>query len=316
MDIRQLKYIMTVAECRSVSRAAEKLYISQSALSHYIKGAEKEIGAELFDRSTSPISLTHAGELYIDSAKKILLETDSLERKIRDVNNHMTGKLVIGTSRDRASYIAPFVIPCFKEMYPNIDVSIHTEGGKELMKDLREGKVDFAILPESQGEDERGVAYMELYSEEVFITAKPGHIAPEHIGGDHDYIKFGALDKYSYITLGHGRVTRTYMDQLFSRNGFDLKIAMEMDSNIGCYRMSSTGLGIALVPIQTISMSRSDFPVEILRIGENGALWAVRCYYRKGAYLGRPELDLLDIVRTKLSEVVDKTISDKSYRMR
>ena len=61
MDVRELKYLLTLAECRNMTRAAEALYISQSALSHYVKNVEKTLGTRLFDRSTTPLSLTPAG---------------------------------------------------------------------------------------------------------------------------------------------------------------------------------------------------------------------------------------------------------------
>ena len=103
MEFRKLNYLLTLAECRNMTRAAEKLYISQSALSHYLKNVEEELGTPLFDRSTSPLTLTYAGKCFMESAKKILMENDRLEKELRDITLHMTGKLRVGTSRDRAS---------------------------------------------------------------------------------------------------------------------------------------------------------------------------------------------------------------------
>ena len=83
MDFRQLQYLTAVAEYRNVTKAAESLYISQSALSHYIRKAEEELGVQLFDRSTTPISLTYAGTCYIRSAQRILLENERLNTVLR-----------------------------------------------------------------------------------------------------------------------------------------------------------------------------------------------------------------------------------------
>lgn len=107
MDFRQLQYITTVAEYRNITKAADALFISQSALSHYIQKAEQELGIVLFDRSTTPISLTLAGQHYVETARRILLENEQLMKVFRDITHHMTGKLRIGTSRDRASYTIP-----------------------------------------------------------------------------------------------------------------------------------------------------------------------------------------------------------------
>lgn len=80
MDLRQLQYIKTVAELRNVTRAADALHISQPALSRYIRSVEEELDIQLFDRSTSPLSLTYAGERYLESARRILLENERLKR--------------------------------------------------------------------------------------------------------------------------------------------------------------------------------------------------------------------------------------------
>lgn len=107
MDFRQIQYLTAIAEYQSITKAADALYISQSAMSHYVQKAEAELGVLLFDRSTTPITLTYAGRKYMESARKILLENDRLMKEFRDITHHMTGKLRIGTSRDRASYMMP-----------------------------------------------------------------------------------------------------------------------------------------------------------------------------------------------------------------
>ena len=85
MDFRQLQYLTTVAKYRNVTKAADALYISQSALSHYIKNIEDELGVLIFDRSTTPISLTEAGRCYMESAQRILGENERLMKELRDI---------------------------------------------------------------------------------------------------------------------------------------------------------------------------------------------------------------------------------------
>ena len=104
MNLLELVYILKVAELRSVTGAADALHISQPELSRYIHDVEKELGAKIFDRSTNPISLTYAGECYTQSAKRILLEHENLQREIRDITHHMTWRLRIGDIK-RQSFI-------------------------------------------------------------------------------------------------------------------------------------------------------------------------------------------------------------------
>ena len=147
MEFRQLRYLLTLAETRNMTRAAEKLYISQSALSHYLKCVEDELGVQLFDRSTNPMSLTQAGRCYMDSARAILLENEQLQKELRDITEHMSGKLVLGSSRDRASYMMPRFLPEFARRYPGIELEVFTASGQKLFEALREGRVDMVLLP-------------------------------------------------------------------------------------------------------------------------------------------------------------------------
>ena len=311
MDLRQLQYMLTVAECRSVTKAAEKLFISQSALSHYIKNAETELGMPIFDRTAIPISLTYAGELYMESAQKILLEASTLEKQIRDISEHMTGRLVLGTSRDRASYTAPLIIPRFKQMYPDINLTLRTDGGKALMNILREGGVDLVYLPDSEKKDEKGALSEFLYSEEMVIAAKPGYIPDDALDETKSYIKIEALDRFPFIVLEQGRVTRDYLENFFQTHGLQLNILMEMNSNSGCFRMATAGMGIAMLPVQTIKLSHSVYPAALYRIGDPSAKWLVNCYYRKGTYLGKPERALIELIKETFSNETLASISEK-----
>ena len=141
MDFRQLQYLTAVAEHRNVTKAAESLYISQSALSHYIRKTEEELGVQLFDRSTTPISLTYAGKCYIQSAQRILMENERLMKELREITENMTGVLRIGISRDRASYIMPRLTRDFLALYPGIQVDIFTESAQQLREALKSGRV-------------------------------------------------------------------------------------------------------------------------------------------------------------------------------
>ncbi len=89
MEIRQFMYVSMAAECGSFTKAAEKLFITQPALSSYISKLEEELGVRLFDRSVTPLGLTYAGEKYLAYARDILRQADGLEREIRDISNHL-----------------------------------------------------------------------------------------------------------------------------------------------------------------------------------------------------------------------------------
>ena len=93
MDFRQLMYIRTVAEQKSITAAAKALFITQPSLSHFISKTEEEMGVKIFDRSTYPISLTYAGEKYIEAAEKILYISEELKKEFGDISQSKKGRI-------------------------------------------------------------------------------------------------------------------------------------------------------------------------------------------------------------------------------
>ena len=121
MNSLQIKYVLTVASLKSISKAAKKLHVTQPSLSQYIQKIEKQLGFTIFDRSISPLKLTEEGEILIDTANKIQSLEDNMINKISDIANLKTGNLKIGSSSFRASCLLSKSISEFKKSYPGIE---------------------------------------------------------------------------------------------------------------------------------------------------------------------------------------------------
>lgn len=293
MNLRELNYILKVSEVRSVTKAANQLHISQPALSRYIIDVEAELGIKIFDRSTNPLSLTFAGEKYIETAQRILLEHENLRKEIRDITQHMTGRLRIGTSRDRASFMMPKILPEFCGKYSGIKVEVFTESGQKLREALKEGKIDLLILPDMikdcNFESEL------IYSEELVLAAKAGTIPNEFCTKGRRAIIPAKIDGMKFFLLFPEHAIRAFCDKYFRINGVKPEIIMQFSSNITCYRMAATGMGAAIIPSLTTQMSGSGDDVEIFSLDSEPARWEVKAFYRKGAYIGEPERELIKI---------------------
>ncbi len=120
MTSQQLEYIIALADEKSFSKASHKLYISQPALSQFVKNLESELNVQLFDRSTTPIKLTYAGELYVKSARKIQSIMTELNNELADLTILNIGELSIGTIPFRAASMLPKSIVAFRKKYPGI----------------------------------------------------------------------------------------------------------------------------------------------------------------------------------------------------
>lgn len=302
MDFRQLQYLTAVAEHRNVTKAAESLYISQSALSHYIRKTEEELGVQLFDRSTTPISLTYAGKCYIQSAQRILMENERLMKELREITENMTGVLRIGISRDRASYIMPRLTRDFLALYPGIQVDIFTESAQQLREALKTGRIDLLLLPSDGREADPALTWEPLYAEELVLCAGKGILQEDGFITD-----LKVLDQQPFYLLRQEHAIRSFCDSFFRKHRIHPVIRNELSSSITCYRMAAAGLGFAIVPYMTTRLADAGMDVALFSLGEKPVTWDVNMYYRKDAYLGHPEKDMICLAQTLFShELLDR----------
>lgn len=304
MDFRQLQYLSEVVKHQSVTKAADSLYISQSALSHYIRKAEEELGVRIFDRSTNPITLTEAGKCYMESAQRILLENERLTKELRDITNHMSGTLSIGTSVDRCSYMMPGLLPSFKEIYPGIKVNVVVGSGNMLRDMLHNGEIDLLLLPDLPDDNKKGLISDVLYTEEMLLVAAKGYIPEEMRVGGHHIIQPRDMATFPFYLQELGHVNRNYCDKLFQKTHIKPEILQEFSSNITCYRMAATGTGVTIIPFMTAKLANAGQEVELFSIGDPPLLWDVHLYYRKDAYLGLPEKKLISLARDIFSREI------------
>jgi DNA-binding transcriptional LysR family regulator len=295
MDLRQFQYVSAIAKYRNVTKAADSLYISQSALSHYIRSAEDELGVRLFDRSTSPISLTEAGRCYMESAQRILMENERLMKELRDITNHMSGTLKIGTSRDRCSYMIPKLLPEFYSEFPEIRVNVVTGGGTALKEMLRSGEIDMVLLPALPEDRDPSFVYEKLYTEELLLVARKGTVDKKDCMGGHHIVSPKVLDGKSFFIQEQGHIHRRYCDNLFRKSHIRPEIKQVFSSNISCFRMSATGEGMTIVPFMTTQLAYPGNEVELFSIGDPPSTWDIYIIYRKDYYLGVPEKELINL---------------------
>lgn len=302
MDFRQLQYLTAVAEHRNVTKAAESLYISQSALSHYIRKTEEELGVQLFDRSTTPISLTYAGKCYIASARRILMENERLMKELREITENMTGVLRIGISRDRASYIMPRLARDFQALYPGIQVDIFTESAQQLRDALKTGRIDLLLLPSDGRDTDPALVWEPLYAEELVLCAGKGILQEQGFIPD-----LKVLDQQPFYLLRQEHAIRSFCDSFFRTHRIHPVIRNELSSSVTCYRMAAAGLGFAIVPYMVTRLADAGMDVELFSLGEKPVTWNVNMYYRKDAYLGHPEKDMIRLAKTLFShEMLDR----------
>ena len=145
MNFNKLRYVIVVAEERSITKAAKKLYISQPSLSQCIRSIEEDLGVDLFIRVKSSISLTQAGEAYIEWAKATLESAKQLQSRLEKIKAGVTRQLDIGASWQRSAALLPEPINSFYSRVPNCDIRICEDINIKLHELLKNDVIDLEI---------------------------------------------------------------------------------------------------------------------------------------------------------------------------
>ena len=139
-------YFLTIAECRSITRAAEKLYVSQPYLSKYLKALETSVGSQLFERRRNELVLTSAGEAYLKYIRDCTVLDRRWLKEIDEIKADMRGRIALGLHMWRSSKLIPDVLPAFLDQYPHVDIELY-EGTSPFLQDLlMQEKLDFCIM--------------------------------------------------------------------------------------------------------------------------------------------------------------------------
>lgn len=173
MEIRHFHYIRTIYEMGSISRAAEKLYISQPSLSQLLKSVEKKVGAPLFDRGSQPLRPTTIGQKYLETAQRIMELDTEFHRYVEDELGCAQGNLVVGSSPFRSTYFLASFLPEFQAAYPGIRLQLAEHTSKRLEEAVLSGDADLIIA--TQPVDAKAFSFAELYSEEMVLVLPAGH---------------------------------------------------------------------------------------------------------------------------------------------
>ncbi len=170
MTTQQIEYVMMLAEEKSFSAAAKKLFITQPSLSQFIMNLENQLGTQLFDRNSYPIKLTPAGEVYIKNARRILDIEREMDAELTDLMEMKTGSLVVGADSFRAACLLSQSIAAFHKKYDNIKVDVMEAEKEELNSMILRGDLDFYI---GSGTPDPKLFHKEFLSLERIYLAVP-----------------------------------------------------------------------------------------------------------------------------------------------
>ena len=279
---QEMKYVYQVYLDGSISRAAEHLYITQPALSMSIQKIENEMGMPLFDRGTRPLTLTLAGQIYIETVRQAMFLEQDMIRQMEDVRRLNTGSLCIGGSHYLNSYILPQVLTGFSRQYPGIQLQLVERSSAHLAQMLADRQLDLTfncdpaflenfqrfpafydhILLAVPKEDpiNQGLMRAALTSRDI--------VKKRHLKKSCPTVDLAQFKELEFLLLSPGNNLHDRGRQLFQEAGFDPKIKMEISQLATAYHLAEHGLAATFISDRLV-------------IGERDSL----CYYKLDSHL-------------------------------
>jgi DNA-binding transcriptional LysR family regulator len=315
MDFRELTYITAVAEERSVTEAAKRLYISQPSLSYIISKVEQDLGVRLFDRKTNPLSLTYAGEIYVEHAREILRIRDNMRRELTDIGHGKKGRINIGIPNERAGYMLSRVMPLFRQQYPNMEIRLQESRSSEIIRNLLIDKIGFAVLPGDKSDLPPGLKAERIYRENLYVVAGDGVVREEDLvqeetgegrkplkamsaaGIPMPVVRLQNLKDRPFIIVKEGTFIRRRMEDIFREAGFFPKEIMEVANCISAVQLARAGLGYTITPERAIIVLGGYDSFNCFLYGDSQDSWDVSAVYREDVYLDQAERALIGTMK-------------------
>jgi len=292
MDLKQLEYMIKIAEENNITKAAEKLFITQSALNQQLLKLEKELGTQLFVRSRTNWHPTQAGEIYIENAKKMVRIKKDTYNQINDLIDIKKGKLSIGLTPERGPEMFASIYPTFYKMYPNVKIEPIELPVKQQQHEISIGNLDigFVTLQDYQKTDDE---YIQIALEEIILAVPKAHPLA-HLGGKlGDKLPEISLDCFKndpFALMQKGSTLREIYDNLTTED-FNPLILLETRSCHNLYHMVAEGICCSIIPFAYAQHSSN---VAYFLIKQK-PVWDVCASYKKGTYLSNPAKDLIKI---------------------
>ena len=276
MDLKELEYVVTIADEGSISRAAEKLFMAQSSLSQYLARYEAELGARLFTRTGGGVRPTGAGEIFVRSAREMLRQYQQVKAELKEADLSHSGVIHFGISSFRGGALIPPVLKRFRTEYPLVDVMIHEHNTNVLTRKTASGELDLALVALPPGE--KPESSETVLRDEVVLVVNRTHPMMERIHFDYPHRPWADLADaapFEFLLSNPSTVLGSIAEKEFEARGM---VPLAKNRNLTAafaMEMACQGLGLAFtyascaVPradVEYISLNREGYYVDLILI--------------------------------------------------
>ena len=243
MELRQLRYLVALADERNFTRAAAREHIAQPALSQQIRRLESELGLTLVQRTTRRVAMTDAGTLLVARARRILAEVEAAQSELQSLTGLLSGRLAVGALHTMGPVDLSLLLASFHRRYPAVELTVREQSSEELATMLRDDEIDLAFLSVTEHIQSRGLVLQRLVTEELVAVLPTSHRLAKLDG-----LRIADLASDPFVSFRRGSRLRELLDSAAAGAGFEPQIALESNESRRIRSLVSSGLGVAILP--------------------------------------------------------------------
>jgi DNA-binding transcriptional LysR family regulator len=243
MELRQLTHFVAVAEERHFTRAAARVHLTQSSLSSSVRALERELGSDLFVRSTRQVELTEAGRALLPAARRTIAAAENGRDAVAAVRGVVRGHLAIGAIQSLSRVDLPGLIGRFHRRHPAVTLRIHHVGAPELVRQTADGEIDLAIVDLPLGPQAHRVRVRTIATESLQLA-----VAEDDPIAGRKRVRLSDLADHQFVEYRPDSALRASIDRACHAVGLHRRVICEVDALTELVELVSLGIGVSLLP--------------------------------------------------------------------
>ncbi|MEL6830461.1 MAG: LysR substrate-binding domain-containing protein [Pseudomonadota bacterium] len=297
--LRQMQYIVAVAETGRFGEAARQLNVSQPSLSAQVADVEAGLGAQLIERGRRGALLTDKGEAFVRRARIILRQVEDLNAAMQHDPGELSGRIRLGTLPTIGPYLLPHAVQTLHQAHPDLRLAVREESTVELDTGLRDGRLDTVI---STAQDHPNCDSLELFNEDMWVCVSDDDPLAQTIGP----VSLNNLEGRTLLTLGPGHRLAIIVQMLADRAKAHVNSAYEGTSLDALRQMAATGTGVAILPsLYALSEASRDANLVLRPIQGQLGRRQVSLVWRKTSPLAPGFATLAEVLQSTAKQILD-----------
>jgi LysR family transcriptional regulator, low CO2-responsive transcriptional regulator len=287
MDFDQLETFIEVARHLNFSRAAEKRFRTQPAISAQIRALEEELGVKLLDRSGGKVAVTAPGKVFLRYAEEAIQSRRSVVNSLAEMEHVPRGEIVLAANEGTCLHILPEVFAEFKKQYPSVSVMVNRSEHKQVLELILDNSIDFGIV--SLPVPDRRLTTVPIHRDELVTI-----VAPKHPLARSKSVTLAQTGEYPLLLPKAGR-TRDALDHLFGDRQIKTTISMELDSSELLKRFVAADVGVGFIARSNVQEDILAGVLAAIPISDAQIRRDLALVYRKDKALSRAAMAFIEI---------------------